>query len=301
MTAFSVRAVPEVTEVDQVTEFLQLLADRTRLTILWLLARSDLRVSEIIDVVHLPSNAVSYHLKQLQASGLLSNRRSSADGRDVYYCADVDRLSNLYTAAGHILHPGLLPHGVPGRPENAWANLMGETRSDGTDLPRDRQDTDVVSEVQDASKKQPLSVLFLCTHNSARSQLAEGILRQLSGEQVEVYSAGSMPTEIHPDTIAVLQQLGIDPSRHVAKSMDQFRDQKFDYVITVCDRVRDACPVFPGDPTQIHWSFPDPVVVEDPVQRRQAFQQIAQELQQRVRYLLFLPHPATGQRFTLPR
>lgn len=299
MTAFSMRALPEGANVEQVTQFLQLLGDKTRLTILWLLARSDLRVSELIDILHLPSNALSYHLKQLHASGLLSSRRSSADARDIYYCADLDRLSNLYTAAGQVLHPGLLPQAIPARPEISWVHMMGMSNSEGSDLPRDRQDEEIVPLVKDEPERRPLRVLFLCTHNSARSQLAEAILRQLGGEQVEVYSAGSMPTEVHPDTIAVLQELGIDPSHHVAKSMDQFRGQTFDYIITVCDRVRDACPVFPGDPTQIHWSFPDPVVVEEPEQRRRAFRQIAQELQKRVRYLLLLPHPVTGQRFTV--
>ncbi len=140
-------------------------------------------------------------------------------------------------------------------------------------------------------------MLFLCTHNSARSQLAEAILRQMGGEQVEVYSAGSMPTEVHPDAIAVLRELGLDPTPLYAKPLDRFIGERFDYIITVCDRVRDICPAFPGDPNQVHWSIADPVVVEDAERRIETFRQVAYELQTRIRYLLLLPHPATGQRF----
>ena len=147
----------------------------------------------------------------------------------------------------------------------------------------------------------PLRVLFLCTHNSARSQMAEAILRHMGGDNVEVFSAGSMPTEVHPNTLVVLRELGIDTSKLYAKSLDQFLGASFDYIITVCDRVRDICPVFRGDPFQIHWSFPDPVVVEDPEQQLAAFRRTAVELQTRVRYLLLLPHPRTGERLPPPK
>src|SRR5262249_34830909 len=143
---------------------------------------------------------------------------------------------------------------------------------------------------------QPLRVLFLCTHNSARSQVAEALLRQLGGEQVEVYSAGSMPTAVDPDAIIVLRELGIDPSQLRAKALARFTGEPFDYLITVCDRVRDICPAFPGDPKQIHWSIADPVVVAEGPARLEAFHQVARELQTRIRYLLLLAHPATGQR-----
>lgn len=115
-------------------------------------------------------------------------------------------------------------------------------------------------------------------------------------EQVEAFSAGSEPTAVDPDTLVVLRELGIDPSHQTAKSLTTFAGQQFDYIITVCDRVRDACPVFPGDPAQIHWSIPDPVLVEDPERRVAAFRDVARDLTTRIRYLLLLPHPETGQR-----
>jgi protein-tyrosine-phosphatase/DNA-binding transcriptional ArsR family regulator len=252
-----------------VLEFFRALADDKRLAIVRLLTLSDLRAGEISAALSLPSNAVSYHLKQLSALGLLQDRRSSSDGRDVYYHVDLEHLGRLYIQAGDTLHPGLGP-----------SEQFGA----------DRTGTPVT----------PLRVLFLCTHNSARSQLAEAILQHMGSDNVEVYSAGSMPTEVHPNTLAVLRDLGIETSHLYAKSMDQFESESFDYIITVCDRVRDICPVFRGDPVQIHWSFPDPVVVEDPEQQLVAFRRTAAELQTRVRYLLLLPHPRTGKRLPPP-
>ncbi len=254
-----------------VSRFFRLLADETRLVIVRLLALSDLRAGEIGEALRLPSNAVSYHLKQLRALGVLRDRHSGADARDVYYHLDVDRLQLLYAAAGDALYPGL-SHGMPAKP--------GEQRDAGKGISR------------------PLRVLFLCTHNSARSQMAEALLRQMGADQVEAFSAGSMPTEVHPDAVAVLRELEIDPTPLHAKSLEPFVGEPFDYIITVCDRVRDICPAFQGDPAQIHWSVADPAVVEGAERRRQAFRDVALELQIRIRYLLLLPHPATGERFT---
>lgn len=255
----------------ETARFFRLLADETRLFIVRLLALSDLRAGEIGQATHLPSNAVSYHLKQLRALGLLSDHRSAADARDVYYHLDVDRLLLLYTTGGDSLYPGMAAM-------RAAANGQAQANEGAGD---------------DAAA--PLRVLFLCTHNSARSQLAEGILRMMGGDQVEAFSAGSEPTEVDSDALATLHEMGIDPTPQHAKSLAQFAEQRFDYIITVCDRVRDVCPVFPGDPMQTHWSFADPAVIVEPERRRQAFRQVAVELQTRIRYLLLLPHPRTGQ------
>lgn len=258
----------------EVADFFRTLADATRLAIIRMLALSDRKAGELGTALQLPSNAVSYHLKQLRSLGLLHDHRSGADGRDIYYRLDLDHLAQLYAEAGDALHPGL---GV------------------GTPLPQMTENETVPGTARPAV----LRVLFLCTHNSARSQLAEALMRQMGGDLVEVYSAGSIPTEVHPDTMTVLREMGLDPSALYAKSLSRFVGEQFDYIITVCDRVRDICPAFIGDPHQIHWSFPDPVVVEDPAQRLKAFRQVASELQTRIRYLLLLPHPVTGER--LPR
>jgi protein-tyrosine-phosphatase len=258
-----------IAATSDVLNFFRILADDTRLLIVRLLAVSDLKAGELVSILQLPSNAVSYHLKQLRSLGLLCDRRSSSDARDVYYRVDLDRLERLYAEAGDALHPGL---GSSASAEPA------------------------VGKAVPSAPPTPLRVLFLCTHNSARSQLAEALLRHLGGERVEVYSAGSMPTEVHPDTLRVLRELHVDTSGLSAKSLDHFLGEPFDYIITVCDRVRDICPSFPGDPNQAHWSFPDPVVIEDPERRLQAFRAVATELQTRIRYLLLLPHPRTGAR-----
>ena len=249
-----------------VIQFFKALADETRLSIIRLLALTDLRVGEIVEYLDLPHNRVSYHLRQLRSAGLLRDRRSSYDARDVYYSIDLDRLDTLYAAAGNALNPG--------RREQT-----GEA-SAGTD------------------SNPPLRVLFLCTHNSARSQLAEAILRQLGGDQVEAFSAGNQPTQVHPMTLELLEQHEIDTSRQTSEPMEPFTDQQFDYVITVCDQVRENCPTFPGEPDQIHWSIPDPVAIEDDGERWEAFREIWGELNTRIRYLLLLPHPATGRRFS---
>jgi len=133
-------------------------------------------------------------------------------------------------------------------------------------------------------------VLFLCTHNAARSQMAEGIMRALSRGAVDVESEGTEPSHVHPLAVdAVRRLLNADISHHRSKHLNEFVGQRFDYVITVCDRAREACPVFPGDPERIHWSFDDPAAVrgsED--DRDRAFRQVATELTTRIRQLLIV-------------
>lgn len=101
-------------------------------------------------------------------------------------------------------------------------------------------------------------VLFLCTHNSARSQMAEGFLRHLAGDQFEVFSAGTEAAEVRPLAIRAMAEVGIDISNQQSKTLDHYLGQSFDVVITVCDEANEACPVFPRAKEQLHWSFPDP-------------------------------------------
>ncbi len=107
-----------------------------------------------------------------------------------------------------------------------------------------------------------LQVLILCTANSARSQMGEGLLRYLAGEKVDVYSAGAKPSQVNPYAIRAMRESGIDISRHSSDHLEQYLDQPFDYVITVCDNAAESCPVFPGPARRIHWSFPDPAAVD---------------------------------------
>ena len=101
-------------------------------------------------------------------------------------------------------------------------------------------------------------VLFLCTHNSARSQMAEGLLRSLGGDRFEAHSAGTEATRVRPLAIEAMRELGIDISRQSSKTLDPYVDQRFDYVITVCDDANESCPIFPNAVHRIHWSLPDP-------------------------------------------
>jgi arsenate reductase len=101
-------------------------------------------------------------------------------------------------------------------------------------------------------------VLFLCTHNSARSQMAEGFLRAKAGNRFEVASAGTEATRVHPLAVRAMSEVGIDLGAHTSKTVDDVRGQGWDYVITVCDAANEACPIFPGKTQRVHWSFPDP-------------------------------------------
>jgi protein-tyrosine-phosphatase len=129
----------------------------------------------------------------------------------------------------------------------------------------------------------PIRVLFLCTGNSARSLIAEALLKSAGKQAFEVHSAGTDPRGINPYTEKVLQQDGFDTSALRSKSLTEYLDENFDYVITVCDRAAERCPVFPGDPKRIHWSFPDPAAVEgSEVVRLAAFQTTLREMRQRI-------------------
>ena len=132
-----------------------------------------------------------------------------------------------------------------------------------------------------ANKKR---VLFLCTGNSARSQMAEGLLRQLAGDRYDVFSAGTAPKGLHPRTIDAMKEIGIDVSQQRSKDVQTFQGEKFDYVITVCDRAKQNCPIFPGA-EPIHWGFDDPAEAE-PAGQERAFRHVREEILQRIRLFL---------------
>jgi len=127
-------------------------------------------------------------------------------------------------------------------------------------------------------------VLFLCTHNSARSQMAEGLLRKQAGDRFDVFSAGTEATRVHPLAIAAMKELGIDISKQQSKALDRYLGQKFDYVITVCDRANESCPIFPDDPERIHWSFEDPsAATGNDEQKLKVFRRVRDEIAGRLR------------------
>lgn len=237
--------------VETPPKVIKLLAHDMRWQLVQSLAGGDYRVNELVTMMEQPLNLVSYHLKQLREGQLVTMRRSEADGRDNYYSLDLDHLQHLYHDAGMAIHPALI-----GEREGA---------------------------ISLASKPK---VLFVCTHNSARSQMAEGLMRQLGHGQIDVSSAGSEPASIHPDAIRTMDALSIDIRSQSAKSFDEFANQSFDTIITVCDRAREFCPTFPGDGQELHWGFPDPVVIENDIDRQQAFMDIAIRLQSRIKHFL---------------
>ena len=233
--------------------FLRLAGHPLRWRLLSELARSDRRVGELCELADRRQSLVSYHLRQLRDGGLVSLRRSAADGRDTYYVLELARCGELLRSAGVSLHPGLAPTPRPRRGRGAAV----------------------------------ARVLFLCTGNSARSQIAEALAVQLSDGAVSAASAGSHPKPLHPNAVRVMRKRGIDISGHRSKPVSEFAGRRFDYVISLCDRVREVCPEFSGAPELIHWSIPDPAREpgsdEDPLP---AFERTASELCTRIGFLI---------------
>ncbi|MEV4461015.1 ArsR family transcriptional regulator [Microbispora sp. NPDC049633] len=236
--------------------FVRLAAHTLRWRLLTELAVGDLRVRELMTRVGAPQNLVSYHLRLLRDGGLVTATRSSHDGRDSYYRLNLDRCAQALAGAGAALHPVL--GGVPEPPASPPR------------LPR-------------------LSVLFACTGNSARSPIAEALLRCHTAGQVTVTSAGSRPRpQMHPQVVRVLrEQYGIDIADRRPRHLDALRGRRFDYVITLCDKVREACPEFGDHARCVHWSIPDPAAAGRSEQDvHAAIGQATADIDTRVRHLL---------------
>ena len=130
-------------------------------------------------------------------------------------------------------------------------------------------------------------VLFLCIHNSARSQMAEGLLRQLAGDRFDVFSAGIEAGSLRPEAVAAMNEIGVDISKQRSKSVDEYAGQPFDVVVMTCDEAKEACPLFPGAKRMLHWSVPDPAGIDgDPGRRAVAFRAARDMLRQKVQELL---------------
>jgi arsenate reductase len=130
-------------------------------------------------------------------------------------------------------------------------------------------------------------VLFVCTHNSARSQMAEGLLRQLAGDRFEAFSAGTEVTSVRPEAISAMAELGIDISGQHSKSVNEFVGQQFSWVITVCDRARESCPYFPGAEQTAHWGFDDPAEAQGTDEERlRVFRRVRDEIRDRLRMFI---------------
>lgn len=149
-------------------------------------------------------------------------------------------------------------------------------------------------------------VLILCIGNSARSQMAEGLLRTLTSGQMEVFSAGTKPSLVNPLAIQVMAERGIDIGQQRSKHLDEYLQQSFDYVITVCDEAAETCPVFPGPAKRIHWNFPDPAAAQGTDDdKRNAFRQVRESLEATLREWLghltelAIPDPADLNRSSI--
>jgi ArsR family transcriptional regulator, arsenate/arsenite/antimonite-responsive transcriptional repressor / arsenate reductase (thioredoxin) len=237
--------------------FLRLAGHPLRWRLLRELAESDRQVRELTALVGQPQSLVSYHLGLLLRGQLVRRGRSTADRRDAYYSLDLARCGELLIATGAALHPGLRLV-QPVHPEHGPVPPSPRAR-----------------------------VLFLCTGNSARSPMAEALTRHLAPVTVEAFSAGSHPKSVHPNAVRVMYEHGIDLSGRRPRHLREFAQQRMDYVVSLCDRVRERLPHFPDDPERIHWSIADPAHDGDSDEETYpAFQQTATELATRVRFLL---------------
>ncbi|KAB8191969.1 ArsR family transcriptional regulator [Nonomuraea phyllanthi] len=248
--------------------FVQLAAHEVRWRLLRALAHSDLRVRELVVLIGEPQNLISYHLRLLRSGGLVNARRSSFDGRDSYYHLDLERCADALADAGAALHPALHP---------------------ALRLP-----TAELADTAETSAAETPSVLFLCTGNSARSPIAEALLRRRVGSRAEVTSAGSHPrARLHPHAVRVLRRrYDIDIADQRPRHLDTLTGRRFDYVISLCDKVREVCPDFddhpPRGPQRLHWSIPDPAAIgrDETVQDSYpAFDRTAAEIDTRIRHL----------------
>jgi protein-tyrosine-phosphatase/DNA-binding transcriptional ArsR family regulator len=252
------------------------LADPVRWRLMRELASGDRRVRELVAAVGQSQNLVSYHLRQLRSGGLVSARRSSFDGRDTYYSLDLEGCSRALAGAAVALHPGLasLASGsdAAGPAAGPASGPAAVSQADGARAAR--------------------RVLFVCTGNSSRSPMAEGLLRHRAGTQVATASAGIRPKPVHPHAVAVMRdRYGIDITGHRPVQVDTAARKRFDYVISLCDKAREACPEFTGNPGLIHWSLPDPAAGEGGLAGYPAFERTAAELDARIGFLL----PVIGQ------
>jgi ArsR family transcriptional regulator, arsenate/arsenite/antimonite-responsive transcriptional repressor / arsenate reductase (thioredoxin) len=240
--------------VEAPPDVLQLAGHPVRWRLLRELAGSDRRVGELCNLTGQRQSLVSYHLGRLRRRGMVATRRSIADGRDTYYLLDLPRCRELFVDAGASLHPGLAG--------SASREAAGRRHA------RAR-------------------VLFLCTGNSARSQMAEALAPHLSGGALRAASAGSHPKPLHPVAVRVMRGRGIDIAHQRSKHLSEFGGERFDYVVTLCDRVREVCPEFPGAPVLVHWSVPDPAREPgDGAAVLAAFERTADELTTRTRFLM---------------
>ena len=234
-------------------EFVRLVSHPLRWWLVAELARSDLRVRELVTVAGEPQNLVSYHLRLLRDGGLVTSRRSSFDARDTYYHLDLDRCATALMSLGPALHPALR---ITSAPETA--------RRTGNS-----------------------SVLFVCSGNSARSPIAEALLRHRAGKRVRVSSAGIRPKDrIHPHAIRVLRErYDIDVDGQSPRPLDSTHGTRFDRVITLCDKAREAIPEAQDWP-RVHWSIPDPAATDHRRATYSTFVSAAAEIDTRVRHLL---------------
>ena len=132
-----------------------------------------------------------------------------------------------------------------------------------------------------------MRVLILCTGNSARSQMAEALLRHEAGDRFEVFSAGTRPSQVRSEAIAVMNEIGVDISGQRSKPVDEFKGREFDYVITVCDNAKESCPVFPANTRRLHWSFEDPAAAQGPEEHRKTvFRKVRDGIHARIKVFL---------------
>lgn len=265
----------------ELEQYFKALADSTRLRILNLLLQGELCVCDIQCVLGISQPAASRHLAYLKNSGMVLDKR---DGYRIFYrLAEVpkdevrrllyDFLRDAYREQSQLKDDiERLKEAI-----SAGACAVCDWKTDsGSESAETRGETKTKRR---SSMQEHYKVLILCTGNSARSQMAEGLLRHMGGDKFEVSSAGTRPVGLNPNAVNALSEIGIDISGSRSKSVDEFVGQPFDYIITVCDNAKESCPIFPGAGKRVHHSFRDPAAA--PADEQPAlFREVRDEIQQ---------------------
>ncbi len=231
-----------------------LLADPHGWVLLRALANGDQRLHELARDTGVAAEEMSKRLPLLRELGLITERQSDVNPNETFYRFDITAFRRQYQEAGETIHPAVKAEDV------VIGNLPAE----------------------------PVRILFLCTGNSARSQMAEGLMRHLSQGKVEVASAGTKPSRVHPVAIQTMDKMGVDIRSQESTHMSQYEGQTFDYVITVCDLQNESCPIFPDAPKRLHWSFPDPAAEPEGEVQERAFATVATHLRAMIRHFLIM-------------
>ena len=259
-------------QLTSLSDTFSVLADPQRLHILDLIINGIHCSSGIVARLGLTPNLVSHHLKVLREAGLVDIERDPADRRWIYYIPNIQQLTEIQFQLSYLLHPARI---------QARAAECGPSQGAQPYIPPDHLTIEKEHPMTNKAK-----IIFLCTGNSARSQMAEAFMKKYAGDLFEVHSAGIEPKGVNPYTVRVMEEAGIDISGYQSKGVRQYLGHvNFGYVVTVCDHAEENCPtVFLTQGKHLHWSFEDPAAFQGTEEQTlQKFSQVRDQIEKRIK------------------